>query len=257
MTQVWPERFKGRAAIVTGAASGIGAATARRLVREGAHVMLVDKEPSQPSLRDLPARQMKQLRCAVACSESADEIVDQTLQWQKRLDVLVNCAGYPVTEASEQMPEAVWRAHFEADVHGIHFLTDAARPHLERHGGAVVNVTSVAGLGGDRAMQAYNAAKGAAVRLTNAQAIDFGRRGVRVNAVCPTITHTEMSREVERRGDLMEKLRASIPLGRIGAADEVAAAIAFLASDEASFITGVALPVDGGITAGNGQPVLV
>ncbi|SDO71949.1 meso-butanediol dehydrogenase / (S,S)-butanediol dehydrogenase / diacetyl reductase [Lutimaribacter pacificus] len=252
-----PGRFEGCGVVVTGAASGIGAATARRFAAEGAFVALLDKDDATPVVRTLPNGRALAVRVDISHRGEAERAIARAAHWMERLDVLVNCAGYPVTTPSETMTEEVWRAHFEADVHGTHFLSEAARPHLERRGGAIVNVGSVAGLGGDRAMEAYNAAKGAELRLTNAMAIDLGPRGVRVNAVCPTLTHTGMSRDVEARSDLMRRLRARIPLGRIGGAEEVASAIAFLASDEASFITGAVLPVDGGISAGSGQPPLL
>lgn len=246
------ERFAGASVLVTGAASGIGAASAELFAREGANVTLVDKAFS--GVESCQGDGWRALQCDVSDPEAARGAVTFAVGWAGGLDVLVNSAGYPVSDVDQVPDDAEWRAHFEADVHAVHYLADAAQRHLEARGGAIVNVTSVAGLGGDRAMQAYDAAKGAAVRLTNALAIDLGPRGVRVNAVCPTLIHTAMSLTVEARPKVMRAFRERVPLGRMGRAEEVAEVIAFLASPAASYIAGVALPVDGVISAGNGQP---
>ncbi|WP_118138487.1 SDR family NAD(P)-dependent oxidoreductase [Oceanicella sp. SM1341] len=251
-------RFEDRCILVTGAASGIGAAAARRFSREGGCVMLADRSREVfARARSLPAERSAAVRCDVSRAEEVKEMVAATLRRFGRIDVLVNNAGYPVTDATDEISDETWRAHFETDVHGLRLVCNAALPSLVRRRGNIVNTTSVAGLGGDRAMAAYDAAKGAAVRLTNALAIDLGARGVRANAVCPTLTRTRMSRRVEENPEQIAAFRRAIPLRRIAEPGEVAAAIAFLASDDASFITGVALPVDGGVTAGNGQPQLV
>lgn len=245
------QRFEGKSVVITGAASGIGRATARRFAAEGARTGLLDKDKFCDD--DLGALN---LTCDVSDQEAASHAVATIAECLGGIDVLINNAGYPVTDLDEGMSDDTWRRHFEVDVHGLRYVTEAARPWLEASRGVIVNNTSVAGLGGDRAMEAYDAAKGAAVRLTNALAIDLAPMGVRVNAVCPTLTRTPMSRSVEDQSSKLEAFERAIPLGRIGEPEEVAAVILFLASSDASFVTGVALPVDGGITAGNGQPFL-
>ena len=130
----------------------------------------------------------------------------------------------------------------------------AALPELIQTRGNIVNTASVSGLGGDWAMAFYNASKGAVVNLTRAMALDHGRQGVRVNAVCPSLTITPMSAGLQQNQSLLDRFNQRIALGRPCEPREVAAAIAFLASDDASFITGVNLPVDGGLGASNGQP---
>lgn len=129
-------------------------------------------------------------------------------------------------------------------------------PHLIKTRGNVVNTSSVSGLGGDWGMSIYNAAKGAVSNFTRALALDHGRDGVRVNAVCPSFTLTDMTDEMKDNEALLAKFNERIPLGRPANPDDIAAVIAFLASDDARFVTGVNLPVDGGLSASNGQPAV-
>jgi len=137
---------------------------------------------------------------------------------------------------------------------GVYHGCKAALPHLLETKGSIVNMASVSGLGGDWGLAFYNASKGAIVNLTRALALDHGAHGVRVNCVCPSLTFTPMTEDMKRSPKLMAAFRERIPLGRGTDPSEIAAVIAFLASDDASFVTGVALPIDGGLTASNGQP---
>lgn len=140
------------------------------------------------------------------------------------------------------------------DVDGVFFCTRAALPHLIRSGGNIVNVSSVSGLGGDWNMSFYNAAKGAVSNFTRSLALELGERGVRVNAVNPGLTFTDLTEDMKGDTALMKRFAERIPLGRGAEPDEVADVIAFLASEDARYVTGVNLPVDGGLTASNGQP---
>ena len=245
-------RFDNFCVLVTGGASGIGAAAVRAFAGQGATVVSMDKaDPDRhppDACRALTADVSHRGEVRRAVAEASAELGG--------IDVLVNSAGYPVTEAGGALTDQEWRDHFEADVHGLRNMCDACQDDLRASGGNIVNVTSVAGFGGDRGMEAYDAAKGAALQLTRALAIDFGPSGVRVNAVCPTVTRTPMGRYVEEDPQKLRALEQAIPLGRIGEPEEVADAILFLASPAARFVTGAALPVDGGVTAWNGQPPL-
>ncbi len=131
---------------------------------------------------------------------------------------------------------------------------EAALPHLEKTKGSIVNTASVSGLGGDWGMSLYNAAKGAAVNLTRALALDIGKSGVRINSVCPSLTRTGMTADMMDDKKLLAKFAERIPLGRVCEPHEIAAVTAFLASDDASFMTGANVVVDGGVSASNGQP---
>ncbi len=140
------------------------------------------------------------------------------------------------------------------DVDGVFFGCRAAIPHLEKTKGAIINTASVSGTGGDWGMSPYNAAKGAVVNLTRALALDLGKKGIRVNAVCPSFTRTGMTENMLKDERLVAKFKERIPLGRICEPEEVAAVIAFPASSDASFVTGAMIAVDGGVSASNGQP---
>ncbi|MDQ7970661.1 MAG: SDR family oxidoreductase, partial [Oxalicibacterium faecigallinarum] len=147
-----------------------------------------------------------------------------------------------------------WQRVQATNVNGVFFGAKAAIPHLEKTRGCIVNVASVSGLGGDWGMTAYNASKGAVVNLTRVLAMDYAPQGIRVNAVCPSFTLTDMTADMQDDEALLKKFYERIPLGRGAQPSEIASVIAFLASEDAVFVTGVNLPVDGGLTASNGQP---
>jgi meso-butanediol dehydrogenase / (S,S)-butanediol dehydrogenase / diacetyl reductase len=140
------------------------------------------------------------------------------------------------------------------DADGVFYGCRAALPHLEKTNGAIINTASVSGLGGDWRMSPYNTAKGAVVNLTRSLALDFGKKGVRINSVCPSLTRTGMTADMMDDDALLAKFAERIPLGRVCEPHEVAAVIAFLASDDAGFMTGANVAVDGGVSASNGQP---
>jgi meso-butanediol dehydrogenase/(S,S)-butanediol dehydrogenase/diacetyl reductase len=147
-----------------------------------------------------------------------------------------------------------WRDVMSTDLDGVFYCCRIAMPELIRTKGSVVNVSSVSGLGGDWALSFYNAAKGAVTNFTRALAMDHARDGVRINAVCPSLTRTGLTEDMYADAELMKKFAERIPMGRGAEPEEIADVIAFLASHDARFITGVNLPVDGGLTASNGQP---
>jgi meso-butanediol dehydrogenase/(S,S)-butanediol dehydrogenase/diacetyl reductase len=249
-------RFEEKVAIVTGAGSGIGEATARRLSREGASVVLVGR--TERKLVRVAAN-LPQDRTLVSIADVSEQVavemmVADTITRFGRIDILVNNAGAAPTGPFLEASIEDWRAVMATDVDGVLFCTRAALPHLLESKGCIVNVSSVSGLGGDWNMSFYNAAKGAVSNLTRSLALELGPQGVRVNAVNPSLTFTDLTKDMKADKALMARFADRIPLGRGAEPAEVADVIAFLASNDARFVNGVNLPVDGGLMASNGQP---
>jgi meso-butanediol dehydrogenase / (S,S)-butanediol dehydrogenase / diacetyl reductase len=250
------DRFHGKVVIVTGAASGIREATAHRFVAEGAKVALVDRDEAslEKVAKSLPADQVMVQAADVSDSRAVDGLVAAIVGHFGRLDVIENNAGVHEGGDPASITDEKWRKVMSTDVDGVFYGCRAALPHIEKTRGSIVNTASVSGTGGDWGMSPYNAAKGAVVNLTRALALDLGKKGIRVNAVCPSLTRTGMTEDMMNDKKLLAKFAERIPLGRVCEPEEVAAVIAFLASDDASFMTGANVAVDGGVSASNGQP---
>ena len=250
------QRFKDKIALITGAGSGMGAATAKRFVDEGATVVLVGrtKDKLDAVAKDLPAEQVHVRPTDVADADAVNALVEEVVATCGRLDILVNNAGTATQSRITDTDDDTWRKIMSINVDGVFHCCRAAMPHLIENRGNIVNTSSVSGLGGDWGMSVYNASKGAVSNFTRALALDHGSDGVRVNAVCPALTRTDMASGIFENNELLDKFAERMPLGAGAAPEDIAAAIAFLASDDARFITGVNLPVDGGLMASNGQP---
>jgi meso-butanediol dehydrogenase/(S,S)-butanediol dehydrogenase/diacetyl reductase len=248
-----------RVVLVTGATSGIGAACARELSRRGARVMLTgrsqDRGAKLCAAIDGTGGVASFTAGDVRDRSFCDRAVEETIQRFGALDVLVNSAGVYFPGSGSDTTDAQWDETIATNASAVFFLSRAAlRQMVRQQRGTIVNVASDWGLVGGAEAAAYCASKGAVVLLTKAMALDHAKDGVRINAVCPTDTDTPMMHdEFRHRGVSFEEgARASgaaIPMGRMATADEVAEAVCFLASDAASFITGTALPIDGGATA--------
>lgn len=244
-------RFEKKVAVVTGGSSGIGAAIVVRLAAEGALVLVADLTP--------PAEETDAVRfhrCDVTIPADVSAMIDAAVDRFGRLDILVNNAGIGCLAETPDLPAETWDKLFAINVSAVFYACRAAVPVMRRTGGgAIVNVASISGLAGDYGFTAYNASKGAVINYTRSLALDGARDGIRVNALCPgAIGQTGMG--VGTHGSAADKQAwlDAIPMGRTGTPEEMANVVAFLASDEASYMTGAIVVADGGTTAHTGQP---
>ena len=239
------DRFSGKRALVTGAGSGIGEAVARGLHAEGADVLLADVR-AEPV--DAIAAELGERATPVTLDVRDEQAVRRVTG---DLDVLANVAGIGSTTTAPETALDTWEDVFAVNARGTFLCCKHAIPAMAaRGGGAIVNMGSVAALVGLRNRAAYCASKGAVIALTRALAIDHVADGVRVNAVCPgTVDSPWVRRLVDDAGESLDALRARQPMGRLGTPDEIAAAVLYLASDDAAFVTGTAFVIDGGLTA--------
>ena len=241
-------RLEGRVAFITGASSGIGAACARRFVDEGATVAgfdLHDPADGHPLAGSWPLDVRDEGAITAAVADAVDAVGAPT--------VLVNAAGVSSSASVTDLDEVEWDRIVDINLKGTYLVSKHVVPHLVAAGnGAVVNLASIEGLEGLPAQAAYNASKGGVVLLTRNMAIDYAPSGVRVNCLCPGYIDTPMTEVLSLPGfeAVRDEFLAMHHLGRPGRPEEVAAAALFLASDDASFVTGHALVVDGGFTAG-------
>ncbi len=251
------QRFQDKTVIVTGAGSGIGKATAKRFIDEGATVaMFGNSDKVEKAAGEFPEGKAIPVRVDVRNSESVKAAIDMIAEKTGRIDVLCNNAGVAVMADPEDHSDEDWHKVLDTNVDGMFFCARAAIPHLERTGGSIVNTSSVSGTGGDWGMVAYNTSKGGASNMTRALALDLGMKGIRVNAVAPSLTDTSLAEGIMEDKDKLAKFEERMPLDPPEQPEDIAAVIAFLASDDARMVTGAVLPVDGGVTASNGQPPL-
>jgi meso-butanediol dehydrogenase / (S,S)-butanediol dehydrogenase / diacetyl reductase len=246
-------RMRGKVALITGAGSGIGAATARRLAAEGARVACADRagERAKETARVIAAAggDVFAVEADVTDAAACERMVDEVVARYTTLTTLVNSAGVR-PEARDRAPAPPeWDRVVDINLKGTYLAARAALSALTTARGSIVNLASIYGMVGGSLSPAYAASKGAVVNLTRQMAIQWAP-AVRVNCVCPGMIETPMTRALLDEPAFREAVLLKYPLQRFGQADEVASAILYLASDEAGFVTGVSLPVDGGYTAG-------
>ncbi len=249
------ERFTGKTAIVTGAASGIGAALTDTLVAGGARVLAVDINGDAFAERGARGDSVVDHLCDVTSTEQVEAMVEVALAQLGRIDLLFNNAGIGSLGQAPDIDNETWERVFAVNVHAILYACRAVIPHMRAQGGgAIVNTASISGLLADYGFGAYNASKGAVINYTRTLAIDHARDNIRVNALCPGfIGETGLTRDISS-SPVGERWLRPIPMGRAGTAQEMAQVAAFLASDDASYMTGSIVVADGGLTAHTGQP---
>lgn len=247
-------RFKDKSAIVTGAASGIGLAVARRLAEEGARVTLCDwNGEGVAAAAQAIGNGARAARVDVSAAEACEEVVREAVAAQGGLDILCNIAGVLDFGPFDALTPDRWSRVITVNLNGVYNMSRAAMPHLVTTRGTIVNMASAAGLVGVPFNAAYTASKHGVVGLTKALALEFANRGVRVNAVCPTGVKTPMLGGAQPEGVDWALVMRSAPWlddGAMCEPEDIADAVAFLASSDARRITGIAFPVDGGQTAG-------
>lgn len=255
---MYGKRFVSKSVIVTGGASGIGRATAEKFLEEGARVAIADvsRKNGKATVDDFKRKGYSPILLVGDVSKSSDtkRIVREAMKKFGRIDVLFNNAGILVEGTVEEVSEKDWDKIMAINVKGVFLMAKEVVPiMLKQKGGVIVNTASCSGLVGDRNAIAYNTSKGAVVLMTKCLALDYARKNIRVNCVCPGEIDTPMFRQEARtRGMPVEEYRKELceyhPIGRLGVPEEVASTVLFLASDDASFITGTAFSVDGGYT---------
>jgi meso-butanediol dehydrogenase/(S,S)-butanediol dehydrogenase/diacetyl reductase len=247
-------RLNGKVALVTGAASGIGRATAQRFAAEGARVFCCDLqlaacEDTAKSIRE-NGGEAAALECNVTQSAECDATVATVVEQAGQLDVLANIAGILINRHAIDYTDDEWRRIIDVNLNGTFFICRAAIPHLLESKGNLVNMASAAGLMGTPYGAAYSASKAGVVMLTKTFAIEYGRQGLRANCVCPGGVDTPLTRSFEVPGGVDPDLMARLNFLRtLATPDEVAEIFVYLASDAARFVNGAAFSIDGGQTA--------
>lgn len=251
-------KLNAKVALVTGGTTGIGYATALLFLQNGAKVAITGrtKESGEKAVRELQRQGFKAssfIQGDVSKPADAERMVVETVRRYGKLDVLFNNAGIWISGAAEGTSEADWDKVIDVNLKGCFLCSKYAIPHLKKTKGVIINTASCDGLVGEPDAVAYCASKGGLVMLTKAMALDCAKYGIRVNCVCPGYVMTGMLEVDLPQGMSIEKYLEIIskehPLGRVARPEEVAEAVLFLASEGSSFVTGVALPVDGGYTA--------
>jgi NAD(P)-dependent dehydrogenase (short-subunit alcohol dehydrogenase family) len=257
------KRLDGKRALITGAASGIGRAIAQRFVEEGARIALIDLEAEQvaTAARELGPQAVAGIGADVSEAGAVQRATADALECLGGLDALVNNAGIPMVGAAHELSEADWDRALAVDLRSVYVVSRAAWPHLRasaasspQHTASITSTASIAGIWATAAQAAYASAKAGVIMLTKCMALDGARDAIRVNAVAPGFVQTPMLESyLAAQPDppaAGAAVTALLPLGRLGDPHDVAAAFVYLASDEARWVTGTIVPVDGGLTAG-------
>ena len=245
------DRLKDKVAVVTGAAKGIGKAIAETFAQQGAQVVIADLKLEQAAataqaIAASTGRRVIAVQCNVADSESAKAMIDRTIEEFGRIDILINNAGTTRDNLIMRISDADWDLVLGINLKGAFNCSKAAiRSMMKQRSGRIVNISSVSGLAGQAGQTNYSSSKAGLIGFTKALAREVGARGITVNAVAPGFIETDLTKDLP--AELKETAIKNTPLGRWGVPQDIANAVAFLVSDEAAFITGHILTVDGGM----------
>ena len=248
-------RLKDKVAIITGAASGIGKATAKLFAEHGAKVVVadIDSEGSEQTVTEIRDKGNVAIfiNTDVTVKSDTQNLVTQTIETFGKLDILFNNAGIAMRLPVAELPEEDWYRCLDVNLNGVFLCAKAAIPAMKKNGsGVIINMSSIYGIVGADVRAAYVASKGAVTNLTRGMALDYAQDNIRVNCICPGFVETPLVSGVVRTPEEYQKLADKHPMRRLGQPIEIAYGALYLASDESAFVTGIALPIDGGYTAG-------
>ena len=249
-------RLKDKVAIITGSSKGIGEGVARAFSREGAKVVITSRnsEEGEKIALELGSKEGNAIYIRTDVKKLGDikNMIQKTVESFGKIDILVNNAGYYIAKNAEEVTEEEWEFLQDTNLRSTFLCSKYALPYLKETKGNIINISSMAGIQGQMKSAAYAPTKAGQIALAKNIAIDFGKFGVRANSICPGYIRTPLSddwfAQLKNDGAFMQRILDSHPVGRFGTIEDCGYAAVFLASDEASFITGIALPVDGGVT---------
>ena len=244
-------RLEGKSAIITGGGSGIGLACARLFYNEGAQVSIIGRRQERLEVaKKIIGSGLLTVVGNLKDNNDLDDLVSKTLNTFGKIDIVINNGGIFSGSQVHETKDENWDNIIETNIRAVFQLTKRVLPHMiDLKTGAFVNISSIAGLIALPGVAAYNTSKAALIQFSRSIAMEYGSLGIRSNAVCPGLVKTEMTKELMENEDLMQEWSKDYPIGRFGDPEDIANACLYLASDESSFVTGIALPVDGGFTA--------
>ena len=244
-------KLEDKSAIITGGGSGIGLACAKLFSNEGAKVAIIGRRKNR---LELAAKEVEGHILPVVGdltnNNDLDNLISKTLHAFKKIDIVVNNGGIFSGSSVHETKDEDWNTIMNTNINSVFQLTKRVLPHMmKRKAGTFVHIASILGLVAAPGVAAYNVSKGALLQFNRSIAMEYGSLGIRSNAVCPGLVKTEMTEDLMKDEELMLEWSKDYPIGRFGVPEDIASACLYLASDESSFVTGVALPVDGGFTA--------
>ncbi len=248
-------RLKNKVAIITGAASGIGKATAKLFAEYGAKIVVadIDEDGGNQTVTDIQDAGYKAIfvQTDVTIKDHTEQMVEKTVETYGKLDILFNNAGIAMRLPVAELSEEDWHRCLDVNLTGVFLCAKAAIPAMQKNGGgSIINMSSIYGIVGADVRAAYVASKGAVTNLTRGMALDYAQDNIRVNCICPGFVETPLVAGVVKNPEEYQKLANKHPMRRLGQPEEIAYGALYLASDESAFVTGIALPIDGGYTAG-------